>query len=273
LTDKPRKLLVVDIDGTLLNSDGAISDEDAGALTRACRSGVHVSLSTGRAVAACLPILERLALDGYHMFFDGALVYNQQKAEEVYVEPVPAQLVKQIADAARRQEVNLDLYSITHFFTERETWATDIRRRFFNLKPTVANFDDIWQKERIIKGTIVVRSAEEKARAQDIYQRFKDQLSFSWTITPAYPEVDFINVRATGVSKGKALEALASFLGVPLTDVIAIGDGTNDVSLLSTAGMAIAMGNAHDELKAVADHVTLDVDHNGVAAAVDRFLL
>jgi HAD superfamily hydrolase (TIGR01484 family) len=166
LTDRPRKLLVVDIDGTLLNRDGAISDEDAGALTRACRAGVHVSLSTGRAVAACLPILERLALDGYHMFFDGALVYNQQKAEQVYVVPVPAPLVKQIADVARRQELNLDLYSITHFFTERETWTTDIRRRFFNLRPTVADFDDIWQKERIIKATIVVRSAEEKVRAQ-----------------------------------------------------------------------------------------------------------
>lgn len=273
MTDKSRKLLVVDIDGTLLNRDGAISDEDAGALARACRSGIHVSLSTGRAVAACLPILERLALDGYHMFFDGALVYNQRKAEEVYVKPVSPSLVKQIADVTRRQELNLDLYSITHFFTERETWATDIRRRFFNLKPTVINFDDIWQRERIIKATIVVRSAEEKARAQDIYQHFKDQLSFSWTITPAYPEVDFINVRAIGVSKGKALEALASFLEVPLNDVVAIGDGTNDVSLLSTAGLAIAMGNAHDELKAVADHVTLDVDHNGVAAAVDKFLL
>ena len=273
MTNRPRKLLVVDIDGTLLNRDGAISDEDTGALTRACRSGVHVSLSTGRVVVACLPILERLALDGYHMFFDGALVFNPQKNQEVYVEQIPAQLVKQIADIARLQEVNLDLYSITHFFTERETWATEIRRRFFNLKPTVVNFDDVWQEERIIKATIVVRSDEEKARAQDIYQHFKDQLSFSWTRTPAYPEIDFINVRAIGVSKGKALEALASFLGLSLTDVVAIGDGTNDVSLLSTAGLAIAMGNAHDELKAVADHVTLDVDHNGVAAAVDRFLL
>ena len=91
--------------------------------------------------------------------------------------------------------------------------------------------------------------------------------------TPAYPEVDFINVVAPGVSKGKALEALATFLGIPLSEVMAIGDGANDITLLSSAGLAIAMGNAPEELKAVADYVTLDGDHNGVAAAINKFLV
>jgi len=68
------------------------------------------------------------------------------------------------------------------------------------------------------------------------------------------------------------LEALASHLGVSLTEVVAVGDGTNDISLLTSAGLAIAMGNAPDEVKAVADHVTLDVDHSGLAAAVNQFL-
>ena len=78
---------------------------------------------------------------------------------------------------------------------------------------------------------------------------------------------------APDVSKGKALEALASYLGIALTEVIAIGDGGNDISLLSKVGLAIAMGNAVNEVKAVADYVTLDVDHNGVAEAINKFLL
>jgi hydroxymethylpyrimidine pyrophosphatase-like HAD family hydrolase len=80
-------------------------------------------------------------------------------------------------------------------------------------------------------------------------------------------------VVAPDVSKGKALEALASFLGISLTEVMAIGDGINDIPLLSSVGLAVAMDNASDELKAVADHVTLDVDHHGVAAAINKFLL
>ena len=78
---------------------------------------------------------------------------------------------------------------------------------------------------------------------------------------------------APGVSKGRALGALASHLGVALDEVIAIGDGSNDVPLLSLAGVAVAMGNAPEEGKAVADHVTLDIEHSGVAAAIERFLL
>ncbi len=69
------------------------------------------------------------------------------------------------------------------------------------------------------------------------------------------------------------VKALASHLGVQVSEVMAIGDGTNDISLLSAAGFAIAMGNAPDEVKEVADHVTLDVDHSGLAAAIEKFLV
>ncbi len=124
-----------------------------------------------------------------------------------------------------------------------------------------------------MKGTLVARSTEEKAKADIFCRHFKGSLSLSLTKTPAYPEVDFINVLAPDVSKGNALEALASHLGIALSEVVAIGDGGNDVSLLSRVGLAIAMGNAPDELKTVADYVTLDIDHHGVAAAINKFLL
>ena len=78
---------------------------------------------------------------------------------------------------------------------------------------------------------------------------------------------------APEVSKGKALRALASHLGISLTEIMAIGDGTNDISLLDSVGLAIAMGGAPDKLKAVADYITLDVDHSGLAAAINKFLL
>ena len=273
LIKNPYKLLVVDIDGTLIDKNGAISAEDKDALARAGDSGIQVSLSTGRVVQACLRIISQLSLDGYHMFFDGALVSNPEKGEEVYVKPIGEELVRQIVDFVHLNEINLDLYSATHYFVERETWSTDIRRQFFGIEPTVIDFTNLWQKERIIKGTLVVLSAEERAKADNFRRQFKSSLHFSGTRTPAYPEVDFINVVAPDVSKGKALEALASFLEIPLTEVIAIGDGANDISLLSSAGLAVAMDNAPDELKAVADYVTLDVEHNGVAAAINKFLL
>ena len=267
------KLLIIDIDGTLLDKNRNISAEDKDALAKAANAGIQISLCTGRVVQASLPIIDYLALDGYHIFFDGALVYNPEKDEEVYVKPISQELVRQMVDFVHRNEVNLDLYSGTQFFVEQESWVSDIRRQFFGLEPTVIDFAKVWPRERIIKGTLVVRSAEEKANAENFCRYFKDSLTFSLTKTPAYPDIDFINVIAAGASKGEALEALVTFLGIPLAEVVAIGDGSNDASLLSKVGLAIAMGNAIDELKALADHITLDVDHHGVAAVVHKFLL
>ncbi|UCH42772.1 MAG: HAD family phosphatase [Dehalococcoidales bacterium] len=266
-------LLVVDIDGTLLDREGIISEENKTAIARVIDSGIRVSLSTGRVVQACLKILDQLALDGYHIFFDGALVSNPKTGEEVYVEPIDRQLVQEIVEFIHHHEINLDFYSIAEYFIERENWATEIRRRFFGLQPTISDFSKLWPEERIIKGTLPVFSGEEREKAESFRQHFGDRLSLSVTETPAYPGVNFINVIAKGVSKGRALRALASYLEIPLDGVVAIGDGANDVSLLEEAGLAVAMGNAHDELKGVADHITLDVDHSGVARAVNMFLL
>lgn len=266
-------LLVVDIDGTLLNRSGCISAEDKKALARAGEAGIRVSLSTGRAIQACRGILDDLLLDGYHMFFDGAVVADPRASEEVYVEPISPELVRPMVDYIRQQEIVIELYSAAKYFVEWENWATDIRREFFGLEPTIADFGSVCQRERIIKATLPVRSAEEKARVTRFHRHFAGRLNFSWTRTPAYPDVDFVNVVDREVSKGKALEELASFLGIPLARVAAIGNGVNDVSLLSTAGLAIAMDDAPDELKAVADHVTPDVEHSGVAAAVEEFVL
>jgi len=269
----PYKLLVLDIDGTLLDKNGVISAEDRNALARVGDLGLPVSLSTGRVAQACSEIISQLSLDSYHMFADGALVSNPNSGKEIYVQPIDKMVVKQAIEFAHLNGINLEFYSADHYFVERETWASDIRRDFYHTPPTIVDISKLWQKERIIKGALTVRSPEEKAKVEISSLQFKDSLSFSWTKTPAYPEVDFINVLAPEVSKGKALEALASFLGIPLTEVMAVGDGINDISLLSSAGLAIAMGGAPDELKAVADYITLDVDHSGLAAAINKFLL
>jgi Cof subfamily protein (haloacid dehalogenase superfamily) len=265
------RMLVVDIDGTLIGKDGSISDEDREALTEARQSGIKVSLSTGRAAQGCLPVIEKLGLDGYHIFFDGALVSNFDK--EVYAEPIDSGVVREAVEYTRQHDIYLELYSASRFFVERENWATEIHRDFFNLKPTVVDFSRIWERERIIKGGLVTASPEGAAKTEEFRLQFKRRLHFSAAKSPAYPGVDFTNVVDLGVSKGKALGALASHFKIPTAEVMAIGDGTNDIPLLSSVGLAVAMGNAPDEVKALAHYITLDVDHSGLAAAVNEFLL
>jgi len=273
LANHPYKLLVVDIDGTLLGKNGTISAEDREALAGACDRGIPVSLSTGRVTQASLRIINQLSLDGCHIFYDGALVTDPKQGEEVYVQPISKAVVRQAVEFAHLNKIDIEFYSSAHYFAERESWSTDIRRQFFGIQPTIVDFTNLWQQERIIKGTLTVSSPEERAKADSFCLQFKSSLDFSRTKSPAYPEVDFINVLTPGVSKGNALEALASHLGISMNAIMAIGDGANDISLLSSVGLAVVMGNAPDDVKAVADYITLDVDHSGLAAAVNKFLL
>ncbi len=267
------RLLVVDIDGTLLDRRGSISVEDAGALAEARRHGVRVSLSSGRARKACLSIIQKLELDSYHIFFDGALVCTPGLEEEVYARPIGSAVVERMVETAHSLEVDLELYTSSSYFAERETWSTQAHREFFGLEPAIMDFDRVWERERIIKALTAITSREEEIKVEGFRRKLGGSLHFSEARTPAYPDVTFINILALGTSKGKALEELATYLTVPLSEVVAVGDGSNDVSLLSSAGLAIAMGNALDEVKAVADYVTLDVQHSGLAAAIRKFLL
>jgi Cof subfamily protein (haloacid dehalogenase superfamily) len=266
------KLLVVDIDGTLVGKDGNILPQDREALAKARDLGIRVSLSTGRAAQACLSLIDQLALDSYHIFFDGALVTSPAQ-NEVYVHLLSKAVVREAIKFAQLNDIDIDLYSTTRYFIARETWSSKVHRDFFSLQPILVDFNQLWQRERIIKLGLVTTSPREAAKAEKFHLRFKDSLHFSRVRTPAFPGVDFINVVAPGVSKGKALEALASHLGISLTEVIAIGDGANDIPLLSLAGLGIAMGNAPAEVKAAADYTTLDIDRGGVAAAIQKFLL
>jgi Cof subfamily protein (haloacid dehalogenase superfamily) len=227
-----------------VNKDGDISADDRRALASTVEAGIQVSLCTGRVTRTCLSILDELSLDdGYHIFFDGALVYDCQKNREIYSRPIAAEIVKKVCDAALAEEVPLDLFSSTRYFVIEESWRSQIRRDYFGIEPVLADFKTIWQKEKIIKGGLVVSSTEEKRKANLYLAGFADCLSFPWTVTPAYPDCHFINIVDKGVSKGKALEALSDHLGIEADEVLAIGDGSNDVSLLSAAGLAIAMQN------------------------------
>jgi len=265
------KLLVVDIDGTLLGGEGSISVENREALAEASRRGIGVSLSTGRAVQACMPVINQLALDSYHIFFDGALVSDL--GEEVYAEPLNSEVVREAVEFAHQYKIDFELHSAGQYFAERENWSTDVHRHYFGIEPTIVDFTGLWERERIIKGGLASVNPGQMAKAREFYARFESSLHFSLARSPAFPDVEFTNVVALMVSKGRALEALVLHLGMSLGEVMAVGDGTNDITLLSRAGLAVAMGNAPDEVKAVAHKVTEDVAKSGVAVAVKEFLL
>jgi hypothetical protein len=128
LTQNSYRLLVIDIDGTLVGKDGSISVDNKLALASIRNLGITISLSTGRAAQGCSRIIDELKLDGYHTFFDGALVSNLGQNREIYAEPLDKTVVRQAIEFASLNDINIDFYSPTHYFIQRESWLATIHR-------------------------------------------------------------------------------------------------------------------------------------------------
>jgi len=267
------KLLVTDIDGTLENEAGEISGEDRAALMGIRECGIQVAVSTGRITTACRGIFEQLSLEGCHIFCDGALVSDITGSNSIYQQSLDDEIVQETIEFALSHDLYLELATGTEYFVERITEATRIHCKLLNMKPQVADFTKLKGRSGFIKENLVKVGPEEEAGISAFWEKFTGRVSLARVAMPRFPNVEFINVVARDVSKGKATKKLAQHMGVTMEEVVALGDGMNDISVIAIAGLGIAMGSAPEELKKTADYVTLDAAHSGVAYALKKFLL
>ena len=266
------KLIAIDLDGTLVDCNGMIAEEDKAAVKRLKQNFVQVMLCTGRIFQTTAPFIEELGLlNTPHIMFDGALIRALLGRSAKYQLPLQPDVVKEATEYCRAQDIYLELYSRDTFFAERENWSDDIHRHFFRVEPTIVNFDGIWDKEDLLKAEMVVGSIDDARKAKNFADHFNGRLSFSVAHTPAYPEVEFLNITHPEVSKGAALKIMANDMGIHKSEIVAIGDGMNDISLFKEVGHPVAMGNATDEVKQFCEYTTLDIEHHGVAAAISHY--
>ena len=261
----------MDIDGTIINQANTISAADREALKQVSKAGIPVSLCTGRSFCTSLNLIRQLDLTGFHVFFDGALVCNSS-LKTLYSHPIPTDLLQSICRSAIEQDILIDLFTIEKYIVRRKSWRSQLRLEYFGIEAEVRDYSTVPIKEQIIKGTLALKESENRQKVDKFISTYASFLDFSWSTIPAYPGCHFVNILDKGVSKGKAVEALAEHYNIGMDQIMAIGDGSNDISLLSCIGTAVAMGNAPEELKKIADYVTLDVEHHGVSEIIRKLL-
>lgn len=264
------RLLALDLDGTLIGPDLVIHEEVQRAIAAAQQRQITVTLATGRMFGATVPFAERLRIDAPVICYQGALIRHPVSGAIYAHHPMPGDLASEalallraadvfviayvderLCISARRPE--LDTYMSWHPEGAEVVVAPDLENLALATPPTKLLF--------VAEPAVVEREVARLA------ERFAGRLS------AVRSHAIFGELTALGISKGAALATLAAQLGVPREQVAAIGDQENDLSMITWAGLGLAMGNAIPEVREAADAVLPSVEQAGVAWAIRRYLL
>lgn len=240
------KLIALDIDGTLITSDHTISTRTEEAIKSAINKGVNVMLSTGRSSDMCHQYIEQLALDTYLITASGAEIWSPTK-EIMNRCHHEATLIQSLFEKGEDIGLNMWLISADQVF-ENGHFPTDFHKH-------------IWLKIGFYSDD------EQKLRQMKTY--LSDYANIE--ITNSHPMN--IEVNPKNVSKAHALMTVCEELGMTMDQVMAVGDSLNDYTMIKQAGIGVAMGNAQSEIKEIADYVTKSNDEDGVALAIEKFIL
>ncbi|MDR3331467.1 MAG: Cof-type HAD-IIB family hydrolase [Synergistaceae bacterium] len=265
---KQIKLIVTDLDGTLLDSSGQVTEASRRAISRAVERGVTVTIITGRMFASARQFVETLGIKSPFGCFNGAMIRD---ANGGLIAHMPLDL-----GAAR---------GVLSFFKDRgiyvQTYIGDLlcvkdpgdkRAMAYSAianVPSTSVGDEVYDPPSAPTKLLVVTNGIEETAG--IMRELSETFGNSLYITSSNPiYVEVLNPEA---NKGRGLEILAKNIGVGMESIMAIGDGNNDVEMVSLAGVGIAMGNGLEKIRSAADDVAPTNDEDGFAWAVEKYVL
>lgn len=274
------KAIALDIDGTLTNDEKVVTARTRGALLAAQRSGVRLILSSGRPIQGLRALAAELDLPangGLLVAFNGAHVVDARTDEVLFDQPMDPSALASLVGHMREFDVIPWITEGSRLYVERGmrhviTYRgepldiVEYERKMCDLE--LHEVDDLLEVCGTPQDKLLCASEPEYLQQhwRAMYGPFTDELSGMFT-------ADFyFEFMAPGIDKGRALAGALPKLGIDASEVIAFGDGQNDVSMLRWAGTGVAMGNAADEAKAAADMVTASNNEDGIALALAEFL-
>lgn len=248
MASRPYELLLLDLDGTLVRMDGTISPAVSAAVLKASAS-LSVSIATGREKSDAIRYAAQLGLTAPQISDNGALIFQPSTGEPLWSAPLGEYLVNEIG----RHLLGLEVATIaTH---AGGTVPQDANISSFN--------------------TIRVSALDLEAEEADVLvSRFNRCAGLHVVkVFLPYNRLWAVDLTRAGVSKGGALRKLAAMSGVTPTQIVSVGDSYNDLDMLQSSGLRIVMGGAPEELMAVADYVAPTAEEDGLALAIEEFIL
>ena len=264
------RMVFSDMDGTLLKSASELSEKNIEMVGKAVDQGVEFVICTGRGVYGVERFLEKLNLlgrPGYVICQNGAAVYNLENMEMVLKHSFSSDDLRPVVEIAREEGVEVYLYDDRTFVAEKLTPQVEACCRVMHADMRI--LPDGLEYEGYFTKCLLSGSYEQLDTV-----RKKVEPLIAGKLNHFFSGPQYLEFVKTGVSKGRALQETAEKAGVPLAEVIAIGDSENDLSMIQAAGLGVAVANAQEHVKAAADYVTeTTCEQDAVADVLQRFVL
>jgi hypothetical protein len=268
------KLLAVDLDGTLLDASGKPHERDVRALRAAAKEGVHVTIVTGRLYSGTRPSAEAIGLRGPVACADGSHIVHIEGHRTAVHHGIRGEHALKLRDSLARHGAATFLFAhdaIVHddsgemFIGYVRTWSEDVRRA------DKIHEHELWETKDGVTAVVALGTSEQISQTvEDVRRDLSSTTQVAMFPIRRVPGLWGMVARATGGTKGSALEWLAKHHGLDMEHTVAVGDWLNDIPMLSAAGKSFAMGQAPPEVKQAA-HAVLEEDVNtggGIARVV-----
>ncbi|QDR81905.1 Cof-type HAD-IIB family hydrolase [Sporomusa termitida] len=261
------KLIALDLDDTLLDSKLAVSPRACAAIRKAVAIGVMVTIATGRMYASALPYARQLGLDVPIITYNGALIKSCLSGEVLLNRPVPRELTGQILALCRERGWHVQTY------VDDELHVAELNhyaQRYAELAgvPAVVLGNRLYTEAGCPSKILIMADPAEIVKISG-----QLKAAFAGKLSIAVSKPTFLELTDPLANKGQALAFLADGLGIKQAEIMALGDSGNDLAMVQYAGWGVAMGNANAAVKAAARLETLSNDADGVAEAIEKYIL
>jgi len=270
------KMIAIDLDGTLLNSNKEISQENKKYIKYAVEKGIKVLICSGRIYAGAKVFAEQLAIEGPMVVCNGAMIRDVKTDKVYYSNMLSKEDCVRVVDLLSKEGIYFHTYIDDVMYAEKLDYAAlyymikskDLRSDFRVDVKVVESVKDVIINSTYEPAKIVVMSSE--LEELNRVRRYVEDIDTIEVVSSNYDNFEILN---RGVSKGKALEIVSQEFNIDRKEILAIGDNENDCSMLEYAGFSVAMGNAEDKVKKICDFVAPSNDEDGVAYAIKKFVL
>jgi len=262
------KWCVFDLDGTLLNEEKIISNQDLKSIKLLMKNDVEIFIASGRTDMFSLPHLELIGSKTPIISSNGALVRNPLDNIIIYSKFINHTSVNKFIEYAKTHELNYLAYTLdsVYYHVINENTLKELFRNNKAKIDFIKIYDpDVLKNDQILKFLIVDEHENIPKRQKELVLKLDLHI-----VSSGYYLLDLME---KGVSKGDALEKLAGYYKMNPEKIIVFGDNYNDIEMFRFAGTSIAMGNAVDDIKILADFVTKSNDENGISYAIENFIL